>query len=336
MLNNRKWESNNPVGWLPREVATQIMNIGYDPNPNSVIGTALCLAASAQEQDLVALVEMVKANPKLLLQTGDVVTRGGYFAKRKTLYEFFLGEGDPDGAKRIEFGFAAIPDGEKVRMRQYEEYKPYIEALAKQIELKKPAYDLTPLFEMIIKSPLADVQAILNQDMSHKSDLSKMMCQFWDAIKLKRKGVGMHYEHHTTLMQAFDLRYERWEELSNDYTNYEKCDLVWRYVIGRLQLNLPAVDRFGFARAFDDEERTVNYKYSAGAFPDAVGNTDLVLSGVGSDMAIYGGAWAVGGAWRSGEAARRWKTHVEQKLQICRTYAARAEESVSVMCNVLK
>jgi hypothetical protein len=338
MLNNRRWEENNPIGWLPREIAELIMDIGYDQDPNSEIATALSLAASGQEEDLVVLAEMVKANPRLLLQAGDVVTRGGFFAERKTLYAFFLGEGDPVGAKRIEFGFAGIPDGEKMRICQYEEYRPHIEALAKQIKLKIPAYDLTSLFEMIIKSPLSHVKAMLNKDTNHKSDLSDMFCQFWDAIKLKRKGVGMHYEHYTTLIQAFELRYERWEELSNNYTNYDKCELVWRYVIGRLQLNLPAVDRFGFARAFDDEERTVNYKYSAGSFPDASPQVDFVLSGVGSDIAIFGAGvrTASRGRRRGGAVAWRWKTHVEQKLQICRTYATRAEESVSVVCNVLK
>ena len=89
--------------------------------PEAEINIALRHAASGTTNDINTLVKMVEANPSLLLQAGYVVTRGGIRISRVTLYEFFLGEGDPVGAKCIEFGFAKIDkdkDGEIHRCRQ--------------------------------------------------------------------------------------------------------------------------------------------------------------------------------------------------------------------------
>jgi hypothetical protein len=330
ILRNRE---DNLFSVLPDELIYNISDFGQDPN--SEINIALRLAASGLEKDIATLVEMVKANPRLLLQAGNVVNRGGFDARRKTLYEFFLGEGDPASAKRIEFGFAEIPNGENERIRQYERYKPHIEKLAKQIELKKPAFDLKPLIDIIKKSSPADITAALNKDMKHESVLRDMLIAFRNAVRPKREIVGMHYKHYTTLQQALDLLYDEWKELSSNYTNFGKCRLVWRQIIGYLQRSLPAVDRCAFARAFDDEERTLNFKYEDGTFPDVTNiDEELDFVGVGFDEAIFG--WRREGARSSGGWRRAlWKTHVEQKLQTCRTYAATPTAS-DRLCNLLK
>ena len=91
---------------VPLDVIRYISDFGQDPN--NEIHVALRLAASGLQADIDLLVEMVRANPRLLLQAGNVRTRGGVEVIRTTLYEFFLGEGDPDGAKAIEFGFAEL------------------------------------------------------------------------------------------------------------------------------------------------------------------------------------------------------------------------------------
>ena len=222
------------------------------------------------------------------------MTRGGVVVKRIKLYEFFLGEGDPESAKQIEFGFANIPQGEEERLRQYERYRPPIEALAKQLESKQPAFDLKPLINLIKESPPADIKAALNKEMNHQSQLRDAFIAFRNAVKPKIKTEGMHYEHYTTLLQAFDLLYDEWEALSNHSANYDKCYLVWRQIIGYLQRSLPAVDRFAFARVFDDDERTPDFKYDRGSFPDVAAG-DLGLSGLGFDEAIFGRAAVRGG-----------------------------------------
>lgn len=305
-----------------------ISDCGQDPDND--IHVALRLAASGLQPDIDLLVEMVRSNPRLLLKAGNVITRGGVEVIRTTLYEFFLGEGDPDGAKAIEFGFAELRnqegvylDGEKERERQYERYRPHIEALAKQIESKQPTIDVKPLIDIIKNAEPDDIRAALNKDMTNDSTLCLALKEFRKAIKPKRKTVGMHYDHYTTLMQAFDLLASEWKELSDNYTNYDKCALVWRQIIGILQLEgLPAVDRMAFARAFEDKIRTLNFKYDeAHSFPDAPvsGDVDgeLNLTGLGFDEAIFGCAWR---AW----ARDVWKSHVEQKLRACRTYAETA------------
>ena len=103
ILRNRE---DNIFSVLPTELIDHIGNINN--HPDSEINVALRLAASGIEEDMVELVKMVTANPRLLLQAGNVVTRGGVPVMRTMLYEFFLCEGDPDGAKPIEFGFAEL------------------------------------------------------------------------------------------------------------------------------------------------------------------------------------------------------------------------------------
>lgn len=301
MLRNRE---GNILSGMPDELTCYISDFGQDPN--SEFAHALRLAASGVEKDMVKLVAMIKANPSLLLQAGNVMTRGGVFVTRITLYEFFLGEGDPVGAKRIEFGFALIPNGENERIRQYERYRPHIEAMAKQIKAKQPAFDLTPLFDIIKKSSPADIAAALNKDINHNSELRDALIAFRNVVRPKRKTVGMHYKHYTTLQQAFDLLYDEWEELSDNYRHFDKCYLVWRQIIGYLERSLPAVDRMAFARAFSDKERTLKYKYTnKGSFSDcqdAEGNSDH--TGLGFDKAIFGKStqrvgqrWWLGADW---------------------------------------
>jgi hypothetical protein len=152
----------------------------------------------------------------------------------------------------------------------------------------------------------------------------------------------MHYEHYTTLQQAFDLLSDEaeWKELTDNYTNYYKVGLIWWQVIGYLELKgLPGVDRFAFARAFDDEERTTQCKYDEnGSFPD-YGDAvrDSEFSGLGFDDAIFGWEGLTARVALECEAGGSWKTHVEQKCQTYRTYAATATvETSDRVCNLLK
>lgn len=282
---------------LPVELIREISTFGRD---DTEFNKALRHAASAQKEDIAKVVEMVKANPGLLLQTGKVVTRSGVDAGYKTLYEFFLAEGDPYAAKQIEPYFKEIPYGENERIRQYEQYRPYIETLAKQLESKQPAYDLIPLFNSIKESSVADINDALsisdpNRTVTLNTPLRAALVKFRKAVKPKTKiTVGMHYEHYTTFIQALDLLSDEWIALSNNDTYYDKCRLVWRQIIGYLQRSLPAVDRFAFARAFDDEERTANFKYDRGSYPDT-SSDDLDLSGLGFDDAICGQQAAAAG-----------------------------------------
>ena len=298
---------------LPPDLIREISQFGRD---DTEFNKALHHAASSQEEDIDIVVEKVKANPSLLLQTGNVVTRAGISVIRTTLYEFFLGEGDPDAAKQIEPYFAEIPNGENERIRQYEQYRPHIEALAKQVESSQPAFDLRPLFKIIKESSAADILDALNINDPNRNitenentALRAALAEFRKAVKPKCSiTVGMHYEHYTTLEQAFDLLHRNWKALSDNYAHYERCYLVWRQIIGYLQRSLPAVDRFGFARAFEDKKRSLCFKHDdKDSFPDVI-STDgnLEFSGLGFDKAIFGAGgngWGVG--WMVGKARFR-------------------------------
>lgn len=282
MLRNRE---GNLFHTLPMELIYHICEMD---NTYSEIHTALKLAASGKNEDILAIVNMIKVDPRLLLQAGNVITRGGVFVIRTTLYEFFIAESDPVSAGKIEFGFASIPNGENERIRQLERIKPDIEAIIKQIKSKQLTFDLRELISIMRASSDEDIKAVLKNDMNHKCMLRDTLIAFRSTVDRKRKG-GMHYEHYSTLKQAFDLLYDEIAKyMPNPITrNYEHCDLIWRLVIGYLQRSLPSVDRFAFARAFDDDKRILDYKYCEGAFPD-IKPDNREPSGLGFNYAVFG------------------------------------------------
>src|SRR3990167_7477005 len=145
-------------------------------------------AASGEQKDIDVVLAMIKANPRLLLQRGDVVTRGGTKIINTTVYEFFLGSGHTEAllAMRDANLFALLPgDGEAERMHQYDRYRPHIEQLREDVQAYAQAYQqagnayestyepdreynpsyhlIKPLIEFIIASSQADVTAELNQ-----------------------------------------------------------------------------------------------------------------------------------------------------------------------------
>ncbi len=326
---------------LPTGIDRLVSSVDYDTDPDSEISIALCHAARGTQADIEALVEMVKTNPRILFQAGDVTTRGGVPIKRIKLYEFFLGEGDPDGADKIVFGFEKLKDeGEAERERQHERYRPHIEALAKQIETKQPAFDLRPLIKVIKDSTDDEITDALNINdtiltVTRNTPLRKELAKFRRAVQPKTE--GMHYEHYTTLMQAFDLLYNEWKALSNGYKNHSKCDLVWRQVIGYLQRSLPAVDRFAFARGFNDADRTVNYKSGKDSFPNiSFGCEDL--SDLGFDNAIFAlQRPSISNYSRIADlAASGLKATCEKKFQSLQNLCSAAPPAPGQMFNVLE
>lgn len=104
----------------------------------------------------------------------------------------------------------------------------------------------------------------------------------------------MHYNY-PTLIHAFELYDRKWNNLYRlSGNNYDKCDLVWRQVIGYLQRGLPAVDRFAFAQGLYDLVenkkplvRQTNYQYGEDVFPDMASSVSS-FSVLGFDFGIYG------------------------------------------------
>lgn len=323
------------------DVIRYISEFGQDPENR--FACALRLAASGIEESMVELVKMIETTPDLLLQAGNVVTRGGVSVTRTTLYEFFLLASDPAGAKRIEFGFGLISNGEAQRRHQYERCKPHIDALAEQIKSGRPMFDLKPLIELIKESAPADVRAALAKDMTHASALRDALVAFRKAVRPPKKTVGMHYKHYTTLQQGLDLLYGEWQALSDGDRNNDKCKLVERQIIGYLERSLPTVDRMAFAQGFYDGKRSLEYKYNPGSFyPDCAADADdslgvLEQAGLGFDYAIYNAPWLSG--YRGGIASvaiPSWKKHIEQKQKAYSAYAATTTGTNDRACNFLR
>lgn len=312
--------ANTVFSTLPLELIKHISDFGQ--NSNNYINRTLELAASGEDYDLNVINCMVRGLPGILLMAGNVTTRGGIKVSRVTLYEFFLGEGDPQGAKRIEFGFKLILNGEKERIRQYARYRPYIVRMAQQIESGLPTFDLDLLHDIIIKSTREDIHAALMYDMNHESLLRDALITFRKVVSTKKYKRGLHFEHYTTLMQAINLiKIHEYK-----FKNIELYKLICIQIIGYLQLKgLPAVERFTFARDQSDEVRTLTFKDGLGAFPDCPDLSDeSKMTGLGSGFseAISGGVLhreqQQGATFHLDSA--KWNLKVQQKFRFWATY----------------
>lgn len=317
-------------------------------------------AASGTQADIDGVIEMVKANPELLLQKGNVMTRGGTKIINTTVYEFFLGSGHAEALEAMhrENLFGLLPDGEAKRVLQYEQYKPHIEQLKADFEAYDSAYDpadyapnpaanpsyhlIKPLINIIRQASPPDVKAELNQTpqpAGEETRLRQAMEEFRKVIDESQKVIttGVHYLHYTTIMLVLDLLYEKWDELSVNDTNYDKCQLVFSQIFGYLQRPLPVRERMAFARAFADSVLSLEYNYQSGhRFPD-VDFSHLVRSGLGFSFCIVGrgrpqAGWPVAAADRfslSFYGSGDFKSHVEQKLETLGSYAQAADRDDS-------
>ncbi len=263
---------------------------------NSDVGQALQYAAYARKEDVEALLKMLDENPTLLLQRADVKTPSGDEIRNVTIYEMVLGTGDYELAKMVQPYFSKIKEGEKHQIHQYESYRPHIEDMLKQ----KP-YDLGPLIDLIKKASAEDVTALLEKDMTHKSDLCEAIIKFrkdW-APRILTKPC-MHYNY-ASLQHAFELLEREWDDLYKTGDNgYDKIRLVWRQLIGFEMRRLPGIDRCVMAQGlyYVIEEQEVvarSYKFknsdSDGDFP--VISTDDSFDGLGGDFSvgIFGWPW---------------------------------------------
>ena len=128
--------------------------------------------------------------------------------------------------------------------------------------------------------------------------------------------------NYATLQEAFKVlgvEFNLLFEASNN--NYDKCDLVWRQLIGRMVDLLPACERQAFATRYIIENhatlvRSFKLKVSAGNFP--VATNDESRSGAGWDFScdVFGEARGAG-AWGAGRPDARacWDAYLEKKQQ---------------------
>ncbi len=249
----------------------------------------------------------------LLFSVGTAVTRCGLIVKKKTLLECAIGEGDLEMVELIKSYFPKFAGGEKEMERQFEQYRPCIEAMKDQ-----KADDLKWLFDIIKKSSLKDVLAELAEgdqyDANYQSELRTAFNQFRkQKLDPKVRVVTKPRMHcnYQNLIHAYDMLDSNWDELieknatTQEYC-YDKRRLVARQIIGLIQLlELSSYERYLFARAQVDSmakgqqtkaERSVNYIYDSGSFPDF--NAALIKSHSGFGFGFYSSIFGGGaGAW---------------------------------------
>ncbi|WP_428411036.1 hypothetical protein [Legionella sp.] len=293
MLRERE---NNFFSPLPTELIREISGWA-----NSDVAQALQYAAYARKEDVTALIEMLEENPSLLVQAADVKTPGGDEIRNVTIYEFVLGAGDYELAEMVQPYFSKIKDGEQQMIRQYERYRPHIEDM-----LKQEPYKLTPLIELIKKASAEDVKALLNKDMTRKSDLCEAIIQFrkdWSPRILTKP--CMHYNY-ASLQHAFELLNREWGNLyETGGNNYDKIRLVWRQLIGFEMRRLPGIDRCVMAQGLyyviekqEGVARSYKFKNSDGDFPIIA--SDDSIDGLGGDFSVGARAgWDGGGGTRA-------------------------------------
>lgn len=289
-IRNRPGSIFNPKGkeyQLPIDVIKRIANVGFDPDPNSDTAKLLHLVAFGDLENVKAMLDI---NSGLIGKAGHVVTPSGMTVRYVKPYECALGAGDFEMAQLIAGYFDEFVDGAEEKAAQDKKYLPHIEALAQQVESKKSTYDVAPLIQQVIDAPDKEVAAALNNSQDLSIPLCKVLQEFRDAVRPPvKKTVGLHYQHYTAILQVLELLGIKWELLSKSYTNYDRCNLVWRQLFGFLSRSLSYPERCALARSCEDNERTLVCKYnSQRSFPESCDSFVGSGSGLGFDFAILG------------------------------------------------
>lgn len=262
---------------LPRDVSHYLSSVCY--SPNSDIATLLKFIAYG---DLPNVKLMLDANPKLVLDAGDVMTPSGVTMKRITPLELALSGGHPDIAKLVDAAFSNINGSaeqkisyQKLKNMQYERYRPHIENMLNQ----KP-YDFTNLFAAI-----------------EKNDFEQELGKF--RVYIKRgahatKTVGLQFNYND------ELEFFNFYEAYRDRFSYDQSASTCCLVYGLITRNYPAYNRQVAARGlFDVVENKAQMDWTFALknelmlrFP--VTACDDSRTGLGFDYCIVGGARMVG------------------------------------------
>lgn len=286
---------------LPRDLSHYLSNVCY--SPNSDIATLLHFIAYGTLPNVKA---MLDANPKLVLDAGDVMTPSGLTMKRITPLELALSGGHPDIAKLVDSAFSRINGSaeqkisyQKLKNTQYERYRPHLENMLNQ----KP-YNFTNLFVGIVEN-----------------DFEQELGKFREYIKRcahATKTVGMQFNYNDV------LEFFKFYEWNLYKFSYDQCASASRLVYGLIMRNFPAYNRQVSAQGLYDVvenkaqmDWSFNLKNEADAtFPITDG--DVSHSGLGFDYFIAGCA-AEGHRLGIGACVRRDRLDLEKLFRATAT-----------------
>ena len=256
---------------------------------------------------------MLDNNPRLLLYAGNTTTRGGFIMTRSTLLECAVYSGNPYAVELLLPYFEKIEKGDLIKKQQLNSFRPFIKSL--KVEIKKSVcnhYNVESLIELIKISSPQDVSDALNKNRNNDSALARELNKFRESVRSCQSKKGMHYKFYGALATVFNWQASNW--LPEDQYN-----LVWRQIVGYLQLFLPDIDRFAFAGGFRKNYDSLVILGSQGnVFPNAPKGTDS-WTGLGFDYAICG-ARVDGIPIELNDALREtsvmWENHLEEKIYL--------------------
>ena len=309
LIANRRQNGNTFFsGRLPPHIMEKI--ITGDHAPTNDFQSALHHIAWGHLNEAQLLIENNAHNPWFFLQEGTVKTSCGQIIVSKTLLECAIGEGDIGIIAMIKPYFLQFDGGKDAFEKQVEPYRLCINTMDAQEADALTQHHITKLIDIIKNSSLEEVSNELaigkNYDWNYKSVLRDALNQFRkDKLAPCNRILVDHRMHcnYANLAYVFKVIKE-WEQLNLYEDNYLKAKLIYRQIIGFIQLiELPTYDRYVFAQgqmyqgerwAKDDEiVRTLHFKYdkgqrkyTGGEFPHFDASLVDAHSGLGFDFFV--------------------------------------------------
>lgn len=237
MLRKRE---NNIFHTIPTDITDYMVRMGDDASgPNSIIATLLNCVINSDVENVKNILDI---NPRMLLQTGDVLDSN--IILNVTPYECALGSGNYEIASIIKKYFEKINEGEKHELQQYEKYKPYLEEILSQ----KPDYDLDKLMTIIIESSKEDIRAALS-DTPNDSLLCQTLLEVKKHFSSCTIREGIHFNYHN-FQYAYEIYVKNFRDMVNIGRNWDRCDLFWNKVLGPIKDSMPMCHRNEINKSF--------------------------------------------------------------------------------------
>ncbi|OGT35425.1 MAG: hypothetical protein A3F11_01470, partial [Gammaproteobacteria bacterium RIFCSPHIGHO2_12_FULL_37_14] len=265
--------------------------------------------------DMATAEELLKANPllleKLLTEKITVTDYSRRKLKKKTGFQIALCAMDDEMCEML----AKYMSKDEVA-HQYQELFP--EGQDKHFEAQTP-FDFSAIVDAITSSNDADVEKALDLELPNDTALWNKLEQFRaDFTERSYQETVFNPQHLLKAYELYEKQFEDW--------NWNQRDLFWRQVIGYTQRFLPANIAMDFAQGLyyrveqkEKSNHSLKFRFGEGAiFPLSFN----FHSGLGYQYAVDAIGEGVRGVWRRRARRSFFKTHVEQKLQICKTYAA--------------
>lgn len=197
--------------------------------------------------------------PELLLEKGTTTDPARNTLKDITAFECALGAGDYYMAVMMASYFSKLPDGDNEKAKQFAPYKLVLiyPELSKRWKtswpsclIKENSYDFQPLLDALRRSTLEDINAVLNKDVEHNSELMTVMREFKNAFSPRVIKAGEMHCNTISLLQILNTFSLEWVTLQPE--EMKKYQSIWQEITAYVMQALPACDRQAFGGTLSD------------------------------------------------------------------------------------